>query len=112
MIARRGLEAVSLREINAEAGVANASAVQYHYGGRAGLIRAILAKHHPAVEARRHALLDQFDARQVLHVAFGTLLTGYGPQIRAVLAADEAGYRAGLERHFLRHLAPFVRAAL
>ncbi len=62
LIAQRGLEAVSLREVNAEAGVANASAVQYHYGGRAGLIRAILAKHHPAVEARRHALLDQFDA--------------------------------------------------
>ena len=62
LIAQRGLEAVSLREINAEAGVANASAVQYHFGDRAGLIRAILAKHHPAVEARRHALLDQFDA--------------------------------------------------
>lgn len=62
LIAARGLEAVSLREINTEAGVANASAVQYHFGGRAGLIRAILAKHHPAVEARRHALLDQFDA--------------------------------------------------
>jgi len=62
LIAERGLEAVSLREVNAEAGVANASAVQYHYGGRSGLIRAILAKHRPAVEARRHALLDQFDA--------------------------------------------------
>jgi hypothetical protein len=55
------------------------------------------------------ALLDQFDARQVLHVAFGTLLTTYGAAIRGVLLADEAGYRAGLERHFARHLAPFVR---
>lgn len=53
-------------------------------------------------------LLEQFDARQVLHVAFGTLLTSYGPQIRAVLATHEADYRAGLERHFVRHLAPFV----
>jgi hypothetical protein len=57
-------------------------------------------------------LLEQFDARQVLHVAFGTLLTGYAPQFRAVLAADEAGYRDGLERHFVRHLTPFIRAAL
>jgi hypothetical protein len=63
-------------------------------------------------DAELPGLLEQFDSRQVLHVAFGTLLTAYGPQIRAVLAADEAGYRAGLERHFLRHLAPFVRAAL
>jgi hypothetical protein len=63
-------------------------------------------------DAALPGLLEQFDARQVLHVAFGTLLTGYGRQIRAVLAADEAGYREGLERHFLRHLAPFVKAAL
>ena len=62
LIAERGLESVSLREVNTAAGVANASAVQYHFGGRAGLISAILAKHHPAVEARRHALLDQYEA--------------------------------------------------
>jgi hypothetical protein len=54
-------------------------------------------------------LLDQFDARQVLHVAFGTILTTYGDAIRATLAAHEADYRAGLERHFVRHLAPFAR---
>lgn len=54
------------------------------------------------------ALLDQFDARQVLHVAFGTILTTYGAALRATLAAHEAAYRAGLERHFVRHLAPFA----
>lgn len=59
-------------------------------------------------DAELPALLDQFDARQVLHVAFGTLLTSYGEPIRAILNADEAGYRAGLERHFRRHLEPFV----
>lgn len=62
LVAERGLEAVSLREITSTAGVANASAVQYHFGGRAGLIRAVLERHHPAVEARRHALLDQYEA--------------------------------------------------
>ncbi len=61
-------------------------------------------------DAELPGLLDQFDARQVLHVAFGTLLTSYGPTIRATLAAHEADYRAGLERHFLRHLTPFVPA--
>jgi len=53
-------------------------------------------------------LLDQFDARQVLHVAFGTLLTRYGEPIRTTLARHQDHYRAGLERHFVRHLAPFV----
>lgn len=62
LVAERGLEAVSLREITSTAGVGNASAVQYHFGNRAGLIRAVLDRHHPAVEARRHALLDQYDA--------------------------------------------------
>jgi tagaturonate epimerase len=59
-------------------------------------------------DAALPSLLDQFDARQVLHVAFGTLLTTYGEPIRAVLAAHEADYRAGLERHFARHLVPFA----
>lgn len=59
-------------------------------------------------DAELPGLLDQFDARQVLHVAFGTILTGYGAAIRAALAEREADYRAGLERHFVRHLAPLL----
>jgi AcrR family transcriptional regulator len=62
LVAERGLDSVSLRQVVSAAGVGNASAVQYHFGGRAGLIRAVLQRHHPAVEARRHALLDQYDA--------------------------------------------------
>lgn len=62
LIAERGLEGVSLREITAAAAAGNASAVQYHFGGRAGLLRSLAERHHPAVEARRHALLDQYDA--------------------------------------------------
>jgi AcrR family transcriptional regulator len=61
LFAERGIDGVSLREITAAAGVRNASALQYHFGGRAGLLQAILAKHKPAVEARRHALLDAHD---------------------------------------------------
>src|SRR5262249_32317706 len=41
-------------------------------------------------DAALPALLDQFDARQVLHVAFGTILTTYGETIRATLAAHAA----------------------
>lgn len=62
LFAGAGVDAVSLREINAAAGAGNASAIQYHFGDRAGLLRAVLAKHHPAVESRRHALLDQIEA--------------------------------------------------
>jgi hypothetical protein len=53
-------------------------------------------------------LLNQFDARQVLHVAFGSILDAYGEPLRALIAGHEEAFRAGLERHFARHLEPFV----
>lgn len=65
LFADRGLDSVSLREVVAEAGATNASAIQYHFGGRSGLLRAVLDKHGPAVEARRHALLDAYESRGV-----------------------------------------------
>ncbi|MEO3828398.1 helix-turn-helix domain-containing protein [Actinomadura sp. B10D3] len=61
LYAARGVDAVSLREIVQEAGARNATAVQYHFGDRAGIIRAIFARHAPEVEARRHALLDAYE---------------------------------------------------
>jgi tagaturonate epimerase len=53
-------------------------------------------------------LLNQFDARQVLHVAFGSILDAYGDQLRTLIAAHEEAFRLGLERHFARHLNPFL----
>ena len=53
-------------------------------------------------------LLEQFDARQVLHVAFGSILVTFGEPLRALIAAHEGAFRTGLERHFARHLQPFV----
>jgi len=65
LFADRGSDQVSLREITSAAGATNASAVQYHFGGRRGLIRAVLAKHDAEVERRRHALLDDYEAAGV-----------------------------------------------
>ncbi|RSN66848.1 TetR/AcrR family transcriptional regulator [Actinomadura sp. WAC 06369] len=62
LYAERGVDAVSLREIVQAAGVRNATAVQYHFGDRAGMVRAVFARHAPEVEARRHALLDACEA--------------------------------------------------
>lgn len=56
-----GIDAVSLREIQRASGVKNATALQYHFGDRAGLLSALLEKHHHDVEYRRHLLLDQFE---------------------------------------------------
>ncbi|HAJ37022.1 MAG TPA: hypothetical protein DCL15_15180 [Chloroflexi bacterium] len=54
------------------------------------------------------ALLDQFDTRQLLHVTFGSILNEHGAALRALLAAYPDEYRAALQRHFARHLAPFA----
>jgi AcrR family transcriptional regulator len=60
LFASRGIDGVSLREINRDAGARNASALQYHFGDRAGLLRAVLEKHRADTEPRRHALLDRY----------------------------------------------------
>jgi AcrR family transcriptional regulator len=62
LFAENGIDAVSLREINRAAGAKNAIAVQYHFQDRAGIVRAVLDKHGPDIEARRHAMLDQIEA--------------------------------------------------
>jgi AcrR family transcriptional regulator len=58
----QGIDAVSLREIQRASGVKNATALQYHFGDRAGLLTAVLEKHSHDVELRRHALLDRYEA--------------------------------------------------
>ncbi len=66
----------------------------------------------PAPDALHDAdlpgLLDQFDARQVLHVTFGSVLDRFGERLLAMLAAHEQVYAAMLETHFERHLSPLV----
>jgi AcrR family transcriptional regulator len=62
LFAERGIDAVSLREINRASGARNVMAVQYHFEDRAGVVRAVLEKHRPDIEARRHAMLDQYEA--------------------------------------------------
>ncbi len=62
-------------------------------------------------DAELAGLLDQFDARQVLHVTFGSALEGYGTALQGVLRAHEEEHYAALERHFVRHVTPFAEAA-
>ena len=60
-------------------------------------------------------LLEQFDAREILHVTFGSVLTEPGPtgglrfgdRLRELLNQHADLYAGNLEAHFLRHLKPF-----
>ncbi len=53
-------------------------------------------------------LLDEFDARQVLHVTFGSVLDRYGERLKSTLREHEESHYGHLQSHFVRHLAPFV----
>ena len=62
LIAERGLGALSLREVAAEAGQRNHSAVQYHFGSRAGLVEAVFDARMRPIDARRAELLAELEA--------------------------------------------------
>ncbi len=62
LFGERGIDATSLAEINKAAGQRNRSAVQYHFGNKQGVIHAILDKHTPGIEQRRHSMLDEAEA--------------------------------------------------
>jgi tagaturonate epimerase len=50
------------------------------------------------------ALLDDFHAREILHVTFGSALTEFGAEIKAALVKHADIYNANLQKHFRRHL--------
>jgi hypothetical protein len=54
------------------------------------------------------AVLDQFDAREMLHVTFGSALAQFGNPIKEALVEHEEVHYQVLENHFVRHLEPFV----
>jgi hypothetical protein len=53
-------------------------------------------------------LLDQFDARQVLHVTCGSVLDQFRNELYEVLRANEEEYYLVLEKHFRKHLDPLA----
>lgn len=59
LIAMRGIDGVSLRQISAAAGNGNNSAVQYHFGSKENLIQAVFEFRLPGLNARRERLLDE-----------------------------------------------------
>ncbi len=61
LFAERGIDATTLAQVNKAANQRNRSAVQYHFGNKEGVIHAILDKHTPGIESRRHAMLDEIE---------------------------------------------------
>jgi hypothetical protein len=62
------------------------------------------------------ALLEQFDSREILHVTFGSVLTEKTPsgtlqfydRFMEILKTNPEVYALNLQKHFVRHLHPFM----
>ena len=50
------------------------------------------------------SLLDDFHAREVLHVTFGSAIGKFGVELRSALIKHETAYYEGLRSHFEKHL--------
>ncbi len=65
------------------------------------------------------SLLDQFDAREIFHVTFGSVLTTrksdgsylFYDHLMGILRDHPEAYAATLRTHFVRHLQPFAQQA-
>lgn len=58
LFGERGVNGVSLREIRIAAGARNTAAIQFHFGDRDGLIRALEERHMPRIEILQQKLYD------------------------------------------------------
>jgi AcrR family transcriptional regulator len=85
-----GIDGVSARAVVATAGMRNTGAVNYHFGTRLGLVRAVLERRRDHIELVRNAMLDALEAtgpvapRNALYAALRPLID---------LLADPAGRR-------------------
>lgn len=96
LFAEHGLNGVSLRQIGVAAGGGNNSVIQYHFGSKAGLIRAIIERRVESFEARRVELLaeakEQVGAARILALLKAVALP---------LAEAEDPYGRHVYAHFL-----------
>ncbi len=59
LFATRGIEAVTLREIQEAAGQSNTSVIRYHFGSRDGLIRALIVQRQHTLGMDRQKMLEE-----------------------------------------------------
>ena len=92
LFGRHGLEGVSLRTINAEAGLSPA-ALHYHFGSKQLLLEALLERRMPALMERRGRLLDELAAREQGPATRDVLATLVIPLVDLVAEGGENGRR-------------------
>ena len=91
LFAERGIDAVSLRTINTEAGY-SVAALHYHFGTRDGLVTALLQRAQPAMFQQRAAMVS-------------ALASQPQPQLQAIVEALVYPLTAGMLENFRESVA-------
>jgi AcrR family transcriptional regulator len=86
LFAERGIDAVSLRTINTEAGY-SVAALHYHFGTRDGLVKALLQRAQPAMFQQRAAMVSHLEAQE-------------HPEVEAIVEALVHPLTAGMLENF------------
>lgn len=104
LFAERGLHGVSMREVVAAADQRNNSAIQYHFGGREGLVRAVFAYRMRDINAARWTLLGTLDADGLGHDVRSLVRAYVEPLADFLASAPDGRYYA----QFLASALPFT----
>jgi AcrR family transcriptional regulator len=104
LFARHGLDDVSVRQLHDAVGARNASALQYHFGSKQGLVTEILRLHLQAIEDRRAPLVAAIAA----HGLEGDLRA----LVHALAAPMAVDLESALGRAHLRLVAQFSHPSL
>ena len=92
LFADQGLAGVSLRSINARAGLSPA-ALHYHFGSKDALVAALLERRMPPLMERRKHLLDDLESRGDSVDARAVLDALLRPMVELLAKERDAGHR-------------------
>jgi len=108
LMARHGIYGVNLQRIRIEACQRNRSVINYYFGDRRGLVRAIMHRHRAAIDDERHRLVDRLERREEVTVPrlvdaavaplAARLKTESGRNFLVILS--EVTFRTGSERAY------------
>jgi AcrR family transcriptional regulator len=103
LLAENGINGASMREIALKAGQRNHYAVQYHFGSRDGLIRAIFDYRMEQMEPARCRMLQEAEAKGLLLDARSLLDIIMLPQLDLEDAEGNHSYASFLSQYLLRN---------